>query len=63
LGSPSLPTALAGLLASLPSDGRWTQAQRDKFMTAFPVMLDFAFEIVPEANLASGETNTGTDLA
>jgi hypothetical protein len=61
LGSPSLPTALAGLLASLPSDGRWTQAQRDKFMTAFPVMLDFAFEIVPEADLASGETNTATD--
>lgn len=43
-----LPPALAGLLASLPADGCWTQAQRDKFMAAFPVMLDYAFEIVPE---------------
>ena len=54
-----LPPALTGLLASLPVDGHWTQAQRDKFMTAFPVMLDFAFEIVPEAVLASGNENGG----
>lgn len=53
------PPALAGLLASLPSDGRWTQAQRDKFMTAFPVMLDFAFEIVPEAALATADNENG----
>jgi Family of unknown function (DUF5343) len=49
-----VPPALAGLLASLPADGRWTQAQRDKFMNAFPVMLDFSFEIVSEADLADG---------
>ena len=53
-----LPPALAGLLASLPSDGRWTQAQRDKFMTAFPVMLDYAFEVVEE----TAETKTAFDL-
>ena len=53
-----LPPALAGLLASLPSNGRWTKAQRDKFMTAFPVMLDFAFEIVEEGP----ETKTESDL-
>ena len=58
----AMPPAIAGLLASLPANGRWTQAQRDKFMTAFPVMLDFAFEIVSEADLASAETNTAFDL-
>jgi len=52
----SIPPALAGLLASLPTNGQWTQVQRDKFMAAFPVMLDFAFEIVPES--ASGSTNS-----
>jgi hypothetical protein len=52
-----IPPALAGLLASLPADGRWTQAQRDKFMTAFPVMLDFSFEIVSEADLADDKEN------
>lgn len=57
--SSSLPTALAGLLASLPTDGRWTQVQRDKFMAAFPVMLDFSFEIVPEAALASADNENG----
>jgi hypothetical protein len=55
----SLPPALAGLIASLPADGRWTQAQRDKFMTAFPVMLDYAFEIVPEADLAVDDIEAG----
>jgi Family of unknown function (DUF5343) len=54
-----LPPALAGLLASLPSNGRWTQAQRDKFMTAFPVMLDFAFEIVSEAEPATADDENG----
>jgi hypothetical protein len=48
--------ALAGLIASLPADRRWTQAQRDKFMAAFPVMLDYAFEIVPEAPMASANS-------
>lgn len=51
----SVPPALAGLLASLPANGQWTQVQRDKFMAAFPVMLDFAFEIVPEAALVSAD--------
>lgn len=51
----SLPPAIAGLLASLPANGQWTQVQRDKFMAAFPVMLDFAFEIIPEAALASAD--------
>lgn len=52
-----LPPALAGLIASLPANRRWTQAQRDKFMTAFPVMLDFSFEVVPDADLAQHNEN------
>lgn len=54
-----LPPALAGLLASLPVSGQWTQAERDKFMTAFPVILDYSFEIVAEANLAVANENGG----
>lgn len=54
-----LPPALAGLLASLPPDGRWTKAQRDKFMAAFPVMLDYSFTIV-EALVAGGEHENGS---
>lgn len=38
-----LHPALAGLLASLPSGAQgWTQADRDRFMTAFGFVLDFA---------------------
>ena len=38
-----LHPALAGLLAGLPATGQgWTQADRDRFMTAFGVVLDFA---------------------
>ncbi|MCW2367496.1 hypothetical protein M2341_002943 [Sphingobium sp. B7D2B] len=55
----SVPPAIAGLLASLPANGRWTQAQRDKFMTAFPVMLDFAFEIVSEAETVADDKENG----
>jgi hypothetical protein len=55
----TLPPALAGLLASLPANGRWTQAQRDKFMGAFPVMLDFAFEIVSEPETAVTDNENG----
>jgi hypothetical protein len=42
-----LPPALAGLLESLPdaSDG-WTAADRDKFLTAFKVVLDFCIPVV-----------------
>lgn len=54
-----IPPALAGLIASLPADNRWTQGQRDKFMAAFPVMLDYAFEIMPEADLAPAKSDNG----
>jgi len=40
----SLPPALSGLLASLPTHGQgWTKAEREAFMTTFGVVLDFCF--------------------
>ncbi|MGF6425375.1 DUF5343 domain-containing protein [Bradyrhizobium elkanii] len=41
-----LPPPLAGLLAGLPSNGRWTKEQRDKFVTTFGAVLDFCFAVV-----------------
>ena len=44
--APKLPPALAGLLATLPHEGgSWSQPQRDKFMNAFGVLLDYTFSI------------------
>jgi hypothetical protein len=54
-----LPPAIAGLMASLPSpDDGWTKTQRDAFMTAFGVVLDFCFPVVaakPKAKSAEVE--------
>ena len=45
-GGGTIPPALMGLLASVPSDGAsWTKQQRDKFMTAFGHVLDFTVPI------------------
>ncbi|KAF0097735.1 MAG: hypothetical protein FD144_4808 [Rhodospirillaceae bacterium] len=42
-----LPPALMGLIASLPTGGNgWTQEMRDKFLTTFPVVLDYCIPIV-----------------
>jgi hypothetical protein len=55
-GGTGIPPALMGLLASLPPDGQgWTQAQRDKFVTAFGHVLDFTVTVresalVPDAD-------------
>jgi hypothetical protein len=43
--SGGLPPALAGLLASLPAEGRWTQSQRDKFVKTFEYVLDYSFTV------------------
>ena len=49
------PAALTGLLASLPGDGNgWTQEQRDKFMMAFPVILDFCYPIMADLEPKAG---------
>lgn len=53
-----LPPAIAGLVESLPSpeDG-WTAAERDKFITTFKAVLDFAIPVVSKraANPAEDE--------
>jgi len=48
-GSPELPPAIGGLLASIPpaSEG-WTAAERSKFLKTFESVLDFAIPIVKE---------------
>jgi hypothetical protein len=49
LGSTPLPPALAGLLHSLPANGKgWTQDQRNKFMTTFGAVIDFVIPIKAE---------------
>ena len=41
-----LPVALSGLLGSLPDPFKgWTQAERDKFITTFGVVLDYSYPI------------------
>ncbi|MDP3853125.1 DUF5343 domain-containing protein [Phenylobacterium sp.] len=43
-GNSGLHPALGGLLSSLPTSGRgWTQEDRDRFLAAFSVVLDFAY--------------------
>lgn len=52
-GGTALPPALSGLLASLPPSGAgWTKELRDKFMAAFPVILDFCYPIRAEEDAA-----------
>lgn len=51
-----LPPALAGLLASLPKDGRgWTQTQRDKFITTFGAVIDFVIPIKSDTDIDEGD--------
>lgn len=40
-----LPPPIAGLLTSLPADGEWTQAERDRFVTTFKAVLDFCYQV------------------
>ena len=44
--TPELPPALAGMVASLPLDGRgWTQEKRDQFLKLFGTALDWCIPI------------------
>lgn len=57
-----LHPALGGLLSSLPSPERgWTQEERDRFVTAFSVVLDFAYP--PGLRQPSSETEVDDDDA
>jgi len=53
-----VPSAIAGLIDSLPSekDG-WTQQQHDKFMRTFGAVLDFCYPIVEENDTAQDVNN------
>jgi Family of unknown function (DUF5343) len=54
----SFPPALAGLLQSIPSQGKgWTQQNRDKFMSTFGTVLDFVVPIMTEIQLQESESN------
>lgn len=62
LGTPTLPPAMSGLLASLPSHGQgWQKAERDRFLQTFSAVLDFCFptETVPKrrSHLEENETS------
>jgi len=46
-----IPEPLTGLLARLPSELGWTQADRDKFLKTFGTVLDFCFPIVTKDTL------------
>ncbi len=53
--SSHIPTAISGLLGSLPPEGQsWTQARRDKFLDTFGTVLDFVYPIV-ENDVEDGE--------
>lgn len=53
-----LPAPLAGLLSSLPPEGRgWTEERRKKFLETFGTVLDFCFPVVEsEDQLEDEET-------
>lgn len=48
-GSTDIPAPLAGLLSSLPPEGKgWTQGQREKFLKTFGTVLDFCYPIIED---------------
>lgn len=60
--SGSIPPALNGLLASLPSAGAgWTQIERDRFVTTFSAVLDFCFPVQDIEDVGPTEEETDDD--
>lgn len=60
--SAEMPSALAGLMASLPKDGDgWTQADHDKFMRTFSAVLEFCYPIVTQDALDAEADAEGAD--
>jgi hypothetical protein len=50
-GDGKLPTPLAGLLSTLPTNGAgWSQATRDRFITTFEAVLDYCIPIKETAD-------------
>jgi hypothetical protein len=56
----NLPPALAGLLASLPASGRWTQERRDRFVQTFESVLDYSITIAKSDGDEDEIENGGT---
>ncbi|MEI9992066.1 MAG: DUF5343 domain-containing protein [Rhizomicrobium sp.] len=55
----NMPPALAGLMASIPQDGKgWTKATRDKFVALFGATLDFSIPIITQAE--ADKENSGS---
>lgn len=49
-----LPPAIAGLVESLPTpEEGWTAAERDKFLTTFKAVLDFAIPVIAKKPASS----------
>ncbi len=62
LAPPGLHPALAGVLSSLPNPQLgWVQTDRDRFLTAFTAVLDFAIPVV--ANIAPPAEEAVDDIA
>ena len=54
----AIPPALAGLLASLPPQGKgWTKQRRDMFVTTFGAVIDFCFPMIAK----EAEEDTAAD--
>ena len=55
-GNGSLPPVIAGLLASLPPVSKgWTKEEREKFVSTFGTVLDFAIPIREKSDLDHSE--------
>jgi hypothetical protein len=51
-----LPPAIAGLVESLPPPEQgWTTAERDKFLTTFEAVLDFAIPVVQQKSTSNAD--------
>jgi hypothetical protein len=57
-----LPPALAGLMASLPTNGKgWTKATRDQFVALFGATLDFCIPVVTQEELEHSDMAVGEE--
>lgn len=54
-----VPQPIAGLLASLPANRRWTKKQRDNFLRTFEAVVDFCFEVSNEVDKEADDDEEG----
>lgn len=54
----AVPPAIAGLLASLPAEGKgWSQEARQKFLKTFEAVLDFCYPLSTDVNDEADDIN------